>query len=106
MAADTRDKRASLLGLGLASLLVLPLPAGSLDLGDRQHLAYLYRGVSTASSHEAVAAVVTVEADEIIKVDAVDAVIAVAVMPNIRVEPVDAIVTVAARQTITVEPRP
>lgn len=44
MAVDTRDKRASVLGLGLAALLVLPEP-GAIDQPDRQHLAYSYRGV-------------------------------------------------------------
>ncbi len=44
MAVDTRDKRASVLGLGLASLVVLPSP-GTLDQGDRQQTACCYRGV-------------------------------------------------------------
>jgi hypothetical protein len=44
MAVDTRDKRASVLGLGLAALLVLPQP-GTLDQGDRQQTAYSYRGI-------------------------------------------------------------
>lgn len=41
---NTRDKRASVLGFGLAALLVLPEP-GTLDQGDRQQTAYSYRGV-------------------------------------------------------------
>lgn len=45
MAVDTRDKRASVLGLALASLLVLPEP-GTLDQPDRQHVAYSYRGIT------------------------------------------------------------
>lgn len=48
MAIDTRDKRASVLGLGLASLLVLPAPA-ALDQPDRQQLAYCYRGLSASA---------------------------------------------------------
>lgn len=41
---NTRDKRASVLGLGLAALLVLPEP-GSLDQGDRQQVSFSYRGI-------------------------------------------------------------
>jgi hypothetical protein len=44
MALDSRDKRASSLGWGLAALLVLPAP-GTLDQPDRQHVAYSYRGI-------------------------------------------------------------
>lgn len=44
MAVDTRDKRASVLGIGLAALLVLPAP-GTIDQPDRQQLAYSYRGL-------------------------------------------------------------
>ena len=46
---NTRDKRASVLGLGLAALLVLPEP-GALDQGDRQQLAYCYRGISPTNA--------------------------------------------------------
>jgi hypothetical protein len=45
MAVDSRDKRASVLGLGLAALVVLPAP-GTLDQADRQHVAYCYRGIT------------------------------------------------------------
>lgn len=45
---NTRDKRASVLGLALASLLVLPEP-GTLDQGDRQQLASTYRGIAAAA---------------------------------------------------------
>ena len=48
MAVDTRDKRASVLGWGLASLLVLPSP-GVAEAGDRQQVAYSYRGLSAGS---------------------------------------------------------
>lgn len=44
----TRDNRASVLGFGLAALLVLPSP-GSLDQGDRQQTAFSYRGILAAS---------------------------------------------------------
>lgn len=46
---DTRDKRASVLGLGLASLLVLPSP-GTLDQGDRQQTTFCYRGILAAAA--------------------------------------------------------
>lgn len=45
MALDTRNKRASALGLGLAPLRVGPSPDGSLVAADRLHLAYLYAGI-------------------------------------------------------------
>lgn len=48
MAIDTRDKRASVIGLDLPSGRVLPLP-GTLDSGDRLHLALLYRGIAASS---------------------------------------------------------
>lgn len=44
MAVDTQDKRASVLGFGLAFTLVLPAP-GTIDQPDRQHVAYSYRGI-------------------------------------------------------------
>ena len=50
MAIDTRDKRASVLGVGLVALLVLPAP-GSLDQPDRQQLAYTYRGPFGSTSY-------------------------------------------------------
>jgi hypothetical protein len=48
VAVDTRDKRASVLGLGLASLLVLPSPT-ALDQGDRQQVSYSYRGIAASA---------------------------------------------------------
>lgn len=51
MAVDTRDKRASVLGLGLAALLVLPEP-GTIDQPDRQHVAYSYRGIQADVSSD------------------------------------------------------
>jgi len=41
---NTRDRRASVLGWGLAALLVLPEP-GAIDQPDRQQIAYSYRGI-------------------------------------------------------------
>lgn len=46
MALDTRNRRASALACGLAFLTVLPAPDGlTLDQGDRQQVAALYRGI-------------------------------------------------------------
>lgn len=49
MAVDSRDKRGSVLGLGLTSLLVLPAP-GTIDQPDRQHVAYSYRGITAQAA--------------------------------------------------------
>ncbi len=46
---DSRDKRASILGLALAALAILPVPAGTLiDAGSRAQLAYSYNSESAA----------------------------------------------------------
>lgn len=47
---DTPNKRASVIGLALASLLVLPVPDGGVDRGDRAQLAYSYRGWGATGS--------------------------------------------------------
>lgn len=80
MAIDTRDKRASILGLGLGLALTLPSPDGlALDQGDRQHVAFSYRGISAAPAEPADGEIVYVAFDDrIIAVDAVDRTIAVA----------------------------
>lgn len=70
MAVDTRDKRASVLGFGLAALLVLPEP-GVIDQPDRQHVAYSYRGIAAAtpippSTVEPTVIVVQAESREIV----------------------------------------
>jgi len=49
MAVDTRNKRASCLGLGLAALLVLPAPDAAVETGDRAHVAYCYAGIDAGS---------------------------------------------------------
>lgn len=50
MAIDTRDKRASVAGIGLASALMLPLPDGAaLSVNDRLHVGRAYRGVDTVT---------------------------------------------------------
>lgn len=43
---DTRNKRASALGIGLAALVVLPAPDGAISQADRQQTAYSYAGIS------------------------------------------------------------
>ncbi len=47
MAVDTRNKRASILGLALASAIVFPNPDGTIDNPDRQQTAYSYSGISS-----------------------------------------------------------
>jgi hypothetical protein len=46
MAVDTRNKRASVLGLTLAALAVLPAPDGTVAQADRQQVAWCYAGIS------------------------------------------------------------
>jgi len=43
MAIDTRDKRGSIIGIGLVVL--LPLANGTIDQGDRQQTAHTYVGI-------------------------------------------------------------
>lgn len=47
---DTRNKRASVLGLALASLLVLPEPTTTSGAAQRQHLTYCYAGISAGTA--------------------------------------------------------
>lgn len=49
---DTRDKRASVLGLAFATLaVVLPNPDGAaLSQGDRQQVAFCYRGIAASAA--------------------------------------------------------
>ena len=49
MAIDSRDKRASVLGLVLGLGRVQPLADGALGAADRLHLAGLYRGIAAAT---------------------------------------------------------
>jgi hypothetical protein len=46
MAVDTRSKRASVLGIGLAAALTLPLVDGTVGQADRQHVAFAYAGIA------------------------------------------------------------
>ena len=48
MAIDSRSKRASAAGILLPWLLVPVLPDGTLDQGDRQHIAWSYSGIAAA----------------------------------------------------------
>lgn len=50
MAIDTRDKRASALGIVLSVALTLPAADGALDQGDRQQVAFNYRGILAAAA--------------------------------------------------------
>lgn len=43
---NTRSKRSSAIGLGLAALVVIPAPDGSIDQPDRQHVTFCYAGIS------------------------------------------------------------
>jgi hypothetical protein len=50
MAVDSRDKRGSTLLLALQFARIWPNPDGSLVGDDRQHLGYLYRGISATAA--------------------------------------------------------
>jgi hypothetical protein len=43
---NTRQNRSSAIGLGLAALVVLPAPDGSVALADRQQVTACYAGIS------------------------------------------------------------
>ena len=45
MAVDTRDKRMSIMSIGLPWRGVFPLADGSIGAGDRQIFLYLYSGI-------------------------------------------------------------
>jgi hypothetical protein len=46
---NTRNKRASALGVTLAALVVLPAPDGTIAQADRQQVAYCYAGISAGA---------------------------------------------------------
>lgn len=52
----TRNDRASILGFGLAALLVLPAPDGTVSQPDRQHVAACYSGITPAAQSSTAAA--------------------------------------------------
>jgi hypothetical protein len=49
MAIDTRDKRDSAIHVGLPWRMRFPVPDGSLPGADRQHAAFLYRGIAVST---------------------------------------------------------
>ena len=46
---DTRSKRASSVGILLPFMISPPLPDGTIDQGDRQHIALSYSGIHAAA---------------------------------------------------------
>lgn len=50
MALDTRNKRAAAIGMGLASLRVLPAPDNVVATADRRQLAFCYPGLGTGAT--------------------------------------------------------
>lgn len=50
MPVDTRSKRASALSALRSWILTPPLPDGTLDQGDRQHVAFMYSGILAAAA--------------------------------------------------------
>jgi len=48
MAIDSADKRASVLNDGFC--VILPIPDGTIDTADRQHLGWVYRGIAAGAS--------------------------------------------------------
>lgn len=46
---DSRNRRASAIGVGLAFVLVLPHPDGAVSQPDRQQCAYCYSGITAAA---------------------------------------------------------
>jgi hypothetical protein len=52
MAITTRNRRASILGVGLAGATVFPNPDGSISAqADRQHAAYVYAGIEAGTPY-------------------------------------------------------
>lgn len=52
MAIDTRNKRASAIGIGLPWRAAYPLADGTIDQADRQHVALLYAGILASTPEE------------------------------------------------------
>lgn len=48
MAIDSADKRASVLNDGFC--VILPIPDGTIDTADRQHVGWVYRGILAGAS--------------------------------------------------------
>jgi hypothetical protein len=47
VAIDTRNKRASCLGMGLIALTIWPVPAGAIDQPGRQQVSGYYAGIAS-----------------------------------------------------------
>lgn len=62
MAVDTRNKRASVIGVAMATALTLPLSDGAVAQADRQHVALCYAGIEAGAL-----VIVTASADVIVK---------------------------------------
>lgn len=62
MAADTRDKRFSLIGLGSPVPSMLPDPDGTIAAADRAMLLWLYHGIAVAEEQVAAAYLLTLYA--------------------------------------------
>ena len=50
MPVDSRNKRASIIGLDLMWFRIFPNPDGVIDVNDRQQTAYKYAGTLSAST--------------------------------------------------------
>ena len=48
MAIDTADRRSSVIGQAMISLMVPPIPDSGISKDDRRHNSALYRGIDTA----------------------------------------------------------
>ncbi len=53
MAVDTRNKRASILGIGLVAALLLPAPDGGITAPDREQVAFTYSGIPASGGAHA-----------------------------------------------------
>ena len=50
MAVDTENKRVSTVAMGLAFLMIGPLPDGTIDAADRVHTAGFYSGIDVSAA--------------------------------------------------------
>jgi hypothetical protein len=78
MAVDTRSKRASVLGIGLAAALTLPLSDGTVGQADRAHVALCYAGITAQQ-------IGAVEANIIVVVGELAREVVVAALPSVLV---------------------
>jgi hypothetical protein len=82
MAVDTRSTRASVLGIGLAAALTLPLSDGTVGQPDRQHVALSYAGIA-AETIDAVTADVFVVVGSLVTTVSVPALVTSVLVPQI-----------------------